>query len=97
MSTWRFPQIKCYQQGIPRYHHGSDLFKQFRNLPVIQIADIATHKEDDPMGRFFGNLRQCIEKISCNRPEDRKSTRLNSSHVAISYAVFCLKKKEKQL
>src|SRR5690625_5652788 len=27
--------------------------------------------------------------------EDRKSTRLNSSHVAISYAVFCLKKKTK--
>src|SRR5439155_13021517 len=27
--------------------------------------------------------------------EDRKSTRLNSSHVAISYAVFCLKKKMK--
>src|SRR6266702_8054376 len=27
------------------------------------------------------------------RVEDRKSTRLNSSHVAISYAVFCLKKK----
>src|SRR5690625_5498026 len=29
-------------------------------------------------------------------PLDRKSTRLNSSHVAISYAVFCLKKKRKQ-
>src|SRR5437660_3056048 len=28
--------------------------------------------------------------------EDRKSTRLNSSHVAISYAVFCLKKKKKK-
>src|SRR5207253_9169541 len=28
-----------------------------------------------------------------NRRRDRKSTRLNSSHVAISYAVFCLKKK----
>src|SRR5439155_4998315 len=28
-------------------------------------------------------------------PIDRKSTRLNSSHVAISYAVFCLKKKKK--
>src|SRR5437870_13524113 len=28
---------------------------------------------------------------------DRKSTRLNSSHVAISYAVFCLKKKNKQI
>src|SRR5207253_10441906 len=30
------------------------------------------------------------------RRSDRKSTRLNSSHVAISYAVFCLKKKKKQ-
>src|SRR5690625_3330725 len=29
-------------------------------------------------------------------PRDRKSTRLNSSHVAISYAVFCLQKKKEQ-
>src|SRR5690554_156127 len=29
-------------------------------------------------------------------PQDRKSTRLNSSHVRISYAVFCLKKKKKR-
>src|SRR5690606_40972150 len=29
-------------------------------------------------------------------PTDRKSTRLNSSHVKISYAVFCLKKKKKK-
>src|SRR2546426_9604654 len=29
-----------------------------------------------------------------NIPEDRKSTRLNSSHLVISYAVFCLKKKK---
>src|SRR5207249_11547800 len=37
----------------------------------------------------------------CRRPDsrpgrDRKSTRLNSSHVSISYAVFCLKKKKKK-
>src|SRR5215468_9791926 len=31
--------------------------------------------------------------VSC---EDRKSTRLNSSHITISYAVFCLKKKKKK-
>src|SRR3712207_7596409 len=31
------------------------------------------------------------------RREDRKSTRLNSSHANISYAVFCLKKKKKHL
>src|SRR5438132_5882422 len=30
------------------------------------------------------------------RPTDRKSTRLNSSHTVISYAVFCLKKKKKK-
>src|SRR5256885_4804800 len=30
------------------------------------------------------------------RPRDRKSTRLNSSHLVISYAVFCLKKKKPQ-
>src|SRR5690606_41628525 len=33
------------------------------------------------------------ELDSLNRDRDRKSTRLNSSHVKISYAVFCLKKK----
>src|SRR5690554_1613856 len=34
-----------------------------------------------------------IESIIQGSPGDRKSTRLNSSHVRISYAVFCLKKK----
>src|SRR5258705_9178572 len=33
--------------------------------------------------------------VSRDRGEDRKSTRLNSSHLGISYAVFCLKKKKK--
>src|SRR5690348_18177918 len=34
--------------------------------------------------------------VRFTRTEDRKSTRLNSSHPSISYAVFCLKKKKKQ-
>src|SRR2546426_6948806 len=33
--------------------------------------------------------------VESQRPRDRKSTRLNSSHLVISYAVFCLKKKKK--
>src|SRR5690625_2292346 len=36
---------------------------------------------------------QIIEDVTIDIGEDRKSTRLNSSHVAISYAVFCLNKK----
>src|SRR5690606_40047678 len=49
--------------------------------------------------RWFSTRRR--ERSSARRTEcsstDRKSTRLNSSHVKISYAVFCLKKKKKQL
>src|SRR3989454_1694145 len=35
-------------------------------------------------------------RASASRRRDRKSTRLNSSHLVISYAVFCLKKKKKK-
>src|SRR5438067_9768359 len=35
----------------------------------------------------------CLNPAGACRAKDRKSTRLNSSHVSISYAVFCLKKK----
>src|SRR5690349_24030994 len=40
-----------------------------------------------------GNLVITMENLSSVK-KDRKSTRLNSSHVEISYAVFCLKKKK---
>src|SRR5207248_11337039 len=43
-------------------------------------------------GRDLG--RVCARRVGLER-EDRKSTRLNSSHRTISYAVFCLKKKTK--
>src|SRR5256885_7201807 len=36
------------------------------------------------------------KKISRRKTRDRKSTRLNSSHLVISYAVFCLKKKNRK-
>src|SRR5256885_6052582 len=38
---------------------------------------------------------QTARQIAARPPGDRKSTRLNSSHLVISYAVFCLKKKAK--
>src|SRR5690606_41162777 len=43
----------------------------------------------------FGRLDVLVNNAAWVAP-DRKSTRLNSSHVKISYAVFCLKKKHKQ-
>src|SRR5256885_11175812 len=39
-----------------------------------------------------GEIQLCVRAL----PQDRKSTRLNSSHLVISYAVFCLKKKKKE-
>src|SRR5215216_93666 len=42
---------------------------------------------------FIAGTASC--RISVEGVEDRKSTRLNSSHQIISYAVFCLKKKKK--
>src|SRR5437667_5787573 len=36
-----------------------------------------------------------FDNVATSRRRDRKSTRLNSSHITISYAVFCLKKKKK--
>src|SRR5687768_17673682 len=47
------------------------------------------------MPHTFGNARIAYD-LSGGLPTDRKSTRLNSSHGYISYAVFCLKKKKKK-
>src|SRR3989442_11317517 len=52
---------------------------------------------------FAGAWTECLRQLGNAVPVevarilDRKSTRLNSSHVRISYAVFCLKKKKKHL
>src|SRR5690606_41324701 len=47
--------------------------------------------------RYRDHLAALAEVLRVQRPADRKSTRLNSSHVKISYAVFCLKKKNKKM
>src|SRR5439155_26578249 len=54
-------------------------------LPIFRLRQ----DRDDA---FFG---QRVDQ-GVDEEGDRKSTRLNSSHVAISYAVFCLKKKKKR-
>src|SRR5699024_5393146 len=47
-------------------------------------------------GSPFSAVSGRIDTTQNHPSEDRKSTRLNSSHVSISYAVFCLKKKSEQ-
>src|SRR5207302_11192219 len=58
-------------------------------LPVESLARIHS--------RLAGSADGAVaQQVSQEPREDRKSTRLNSSHVKISYAVFCLKKKKKK-
>src|SRR3712207_8964694 len=51
---------------------------------------------EDPSLAFFPRLWAAANTFDTIRLVDRKSTRLNSSHANISYAVFCLKKKKLQ-
>src|SRR5690606_11036703 len=64
---------------------------------------LSIRADQEPVARSIRNLQLILDhlnkftldiiKITGRDIEDRKSTRLNSSHVKISYAVFCLKKK----
>src|SRR5438309_6117282 len=60
-------------------------------LPIWSPDSYA--KWDGHSGRFNLSL---IKENLIQKAQDRKSTRLNSSHSSISYAVFCLKKKKKK-
>src|SRR3712207_7938873 len=46
--------------------------------------------------QVFGRAPEDLTPMDRSKAKDRKSTRLNSSHANISYAVFCLKKKTKK-
>src|SRR2546426_8017175 len=60
-------------------------------------AGIAHHvHEVDEGGHHSAHDHEQHRELLVDPFEDRKSTRLNSSHLVISYAVFCLKKKKKK-
>src|SRR3712207_7378134 len=64
--------------------------KPLRSAP-IQTALPRPARAREPTEAQDHRRRRAASKVGCAR--DRKSTRLNSSHANISYAVFCLKKK----
>src|SRR2546426_6549025 len=62
------------------------LFRSGGVRPDLRLARVEVERDGDVQRR---------EVIRPQGERDRKSTRLNSSHLVISYAVFCLKKKTK--
>src|SRR2546426_7679955 len=64
-------------------------------LPMGRIDDaIAIARTDGVIFTTFGDMMRVPGSKGRKNHPDRKSTRLNSSHLVISYAVFCLKKKK---
>src|SRR5690625_3232156 len=89
---------------VDRYQRQSKEFKQSIALELIHgksFKDVADrfHTSTSTVIRRFDTInadmlkepKQLPSVIAIDEYKDRKSTRLNSSHVAISYAVFCLK------
>src|SRR5699024_3651180 len=79
-----------------RVHRGRRRLQQISAL-ACRPREHVPQDEHHPLPRWE-RLQRRDERESdgiSDRGEDRKSTRLNSSHVSISYAVFCLKKKKK--
>src|SRR5206468_12839522 len=87
----------CYPVPLPQrspLFPYTTLFRSVAARPALpEPAGSKRYIVDPPGGRQRDTLWGIAERHLGN-PEDRKSTRLNSSHDQISYAVFCLKKKK---
>src|SRR5690242_20753996 len=76
-----FPYTTLFRSSGRRGgEHGRE---EQRDGDAVELAQLAGDHRGDGVGEE-------------EQREDRKSTRLNSSHMSISYAVFCLKKKKKK-
>src|SRR5699024_11373601 len=101
MCNWR----RAMKHGIQSQKVVAEVIKQkptvrwlFLTLTVRNVYDgTELNKSLSDMSKGFNRMMK-YKKINKNLVgfmRDRKSTRLNSSHVSNSYAVFCLKKKNK--
>src|SRR5207249_10383947 len=77
---------------IPRGHHRARICDRLGRQAAHAGADGTNARPGPPRNGIWCSRHRDIAYLSPG-VLDRKSTRLNSSHVSISYAVFCLKKK----
>src|SRR5438445_8183222 len=88
MAVWAITNVEAWDatQPMPR----TVLSPPAGGSPIPDIPNWCWHEYGNRVG--FWRLLKVYDEFNI----DRKSTRLNSSHANISYAVFCLKKKKKQ-
>src|SRR3712207_7122554 len=81
-----FPYTTLFRSGLDGGDH--------EGPRAVGAGQVDGQTEVDVLGLHEGRL---AVDLGVGGVQDRKSTRLNSSHANISYAVFCLKKKKQQL
>src|SRR5690625_1231384 len=87
--------IEEYGTTVPvaiHLDHGSS-FEKCAEAIHAGFTSVMIDASSKPLEENIATTRKVVELAHIHGVSDRKSTRLNSSHVAISYDVFCLKKK----
>src|SRR2546426_7698069 len=85
--------VRCFQRTLPHSRGtavGSRRIADSSGPGQLHVSQLQPCADD-----WLSEAAECIGVECQGRQRDRKSTRLNSSHLVISYAVFCLKKKKK--
>src|SRR5699024_12552994 len=89
--------ICLHPQGIVDASLGSSLAPPFAFASNLALLSVDSLVNESPVVGWLLHLRHLLRDFLVYQRvqdlSDRKSTRLNSSHVSISYAVFCLRKK----
>src|SRR5690554_7754915 len=97
-----FKKLNSKLRGYYNYYglkNNYDSLEEFFNISMKILYKWLNRRSQrrsmnwDKFNEIVGWYGICRPRIT-EKSEDRKSTRLNSSHVRISYAVFCLKKKK---
>src|SRR5699024_12353920 len=94
--------LRCYAAHRPLHSFPTRRSSDLHHPAILSPADPESSSQGhwsappeppvSPGSPVFSARLEALEE----RTRDRKSTRLNSSHVSISYAVFCLKKKNRR-
>src|SRR3989475_8696096 len=89
--------LKPREGGLRGTEPGRDLLAPFLYARLSHVQPPQQRREREPLAQQ-GHEDHCErdgdDQVAAGERRDRKSTRLNSSHSQISYAVFCLKKKK---
>src|SRR3712207_7029159 len=92
-----FPYTTLFRSQLQDGDHERQIEREAREQPDHHGTRTGTRRRRDPPNGKAGDQieqQQIAEPHDTTELGDRKSTRLNSSHANISYAVFCLKKKK---